>query len=123
MYVCNNCGYKFLYAEKLLEKHGLDTAPFEYIFVCPACKSNDYKKVKSDYCLYCGARLKKGADTYCSDDCRRKRARAFEKEKKRKKLILDSALFKTVREAEEYNRIHKTNYSYGKYVAIVKKGK
>ncbi len=123
MYVCLDCGYKFEYLQKITEKHNLSTGPYESIYVCPSCKSKNFKNSISPYCHYCGARLKNDKLGYCSKECRIKGKKAWLKEKKRKNIIFDSPLYKTIREIEAYNRKHNKKFSYGQYTAIIKKGK
>ncbi len=123
MYICLECGYRFEYPEKTLENHSLKEKPYEVINVCPSCKSTGYRKENSEYCHYCGARLKKGQNGYCSSDCKVKSKKAWLKEKKRKKLLIDSPLYKRVREVSEYNKKNNLKLSYGQYTAIIKKGK
>ncbi len=123
MYFCLDCGYTFKHALKVYEKHRLSTPPYEVINVCPSCKSQNFRQKQSDYCHYCGAKLKKGQTNYCSAECKHKGKKAWKKEKKRKKILVDSPLYKRVRETEEYNLKNNTKYSYGQYTAIVKKGK
>ncbi len=123
MYFCLDCGYTFLHALKTYENHRLSSPPYEVINVCPSCKSQNFRAKNSDYCHYCGAKLKKGRIDYCSKECRQKGEKVWLKEKKRKKILVDSPIYKRVREAEEYNRKNKTKYSYGQYTAIIKRGK
>lgn len=123
MYFCLDCGYTFSHALKLYENHGLSTPPYEIINVCPSCKGQNFRQKKLNYCHYCGTKLKKGQTYYCSAECKQKGEKAWRKERARKKLLVDSSLYKRVREIEEYNKKHKTKYSYGQFTAIVKKGK
>ena len=50
MYICNICGNVFAEdeVEIVIEKHGLDTPPYEKIAVCPYCRSNDFEEVDED---------------------------------------------------------------------------
>ncbi len=123
MYVCLECGYKFHNSQKLTETHGLSSAPYENIYVCPSCKSQNFKNETSPYCHYCGARLKKGKTGYCSEECKSKGKKAWRKEQKRKKLLFDSPIYKKVREIDVYNIKNKTKLSYGQYTSLIKKGK
>lgn len=123
MYFCLDCGYTFNHALKTYESHRLSSPPYEIINVCPSCKSQNFRKKSSDYCHYCGTKLKKGKIDYCSKECLQKGEKAWLKEKKRKKMLVDSPLYKRVREIQAYNQKNKTKYSYGQYTAIVKGGK
>lgn len=122
MYICTDCGYSFAAAEKIVEQHAIPAPPYECRFVCPACKSENFHKQNTDYCRFCGARLKNGALDYCSDTCRRRGRLAHSKEKRRKNLLYNSDIYKKVRAIDEYNRKNKIKLSYGQYVALVDKG-
>lgn len=119
MYICIDCGYSFTEAEKITERHGLSAPPYETINVCPACKSENYRKQNHDYCRYCGTKLKNGAIDYCSISCRRRGQNAWLKQKRRKKQLADSDIYKIIRKIDAYNRRNKTKYSYGQYTALV----
>ena len=123
MYFCLDCGYAFMHALKIYESHGLTSPPYEVINVCPSCKSQNFREKSTNYCHYCGTKLKKGQADYCSKECKIKGEKVWLKESKRKKLLVDSPLYKRVREIDEYNLKNKTKYSYGQYTAILKKEK
>lgn len=120
MYTCLECGCEFKNPIKLTEKHNLKTPPFELIYVCPTCKSTDFAESNLHHCRCCGAKLSSDKTEYCSEFCKIKGEKLWEKEVKRKKLLSDSPLFRLVREVDNYNSKHKTKYSYGQYVALVK---
>ncbi len=48
MFRCLECGEKFREPIELIETHGLDTPPFEKIYVCPKCKGHGYKPLVRD---------------------------------------------------------------------------
>lgn len=114
-----DCGYRFEQAIAITEKHNLSSPPYETINVCPACKSENYHKQNNEYCRYCGAKLKNGAIDYCSIRCRQRGNKVWLKQKKRKKLLVTSNVYKAVRKVDAYNRLHKTKLSYGQYTALV----
>ena len=37
MYVCKECGHLFEEPRKMVERHGLDSPPYEEFNVCPSC--------------------------------------------------------------------------------------
>lgn len=119
MYICIDCGYCFSEAEKIIERHGLSFPPYETVNVCPACKSENYHKQNKDYCRYCGAKLKNGVVDYCSPRCRQRGKSAWLKQKRKRKQLTESDVFKAVRRLDAYNCINKTKYSYGQYTALV----
>ena len=41
MYICESCERVFEEFDFVVEKHGLDTPPYEMIAVCPHCGSTD----------------------------------------------------------------------------------
>ena len=52
MYICLDCGYLFNEAKPYVEKHGLDTPPYEHLKGCPNCLSGSY--VETPKCDICG---------------------------------------------------------------------
>ena len=51
MYECRECRYQFEKPKKYVEKHGLDTPPFEVWYGCPICAGR-YEEIR--YCDVCG---------------------------------------------------------------------
>ena len=119
MYTCIDCGYSFKETKTITEKHGLSSPPYETINVCPACKSENYRKQNHDYCRFCGTKLKNGAIDYCSNRCRTRGKNAWLKQKKRKNRLNTSDIYQIVREIDLFNHTNKTKYSYGQYTALV----
>ena len=119
MYICNNCKHEFSAPIKQIERHGLACPPYEIFYVCPACKSGNYQKLHSGYCLGCGAKLQNPDNDYCSEECKisSKKQRALEL--RRKKALCKSELYQRVQEIEAYNKVHGTRYSYGQYNSII----
>ena len=118
MFYCKNCGYEFESPKTVTEKHSLLSPPFESLSVCPNCNSSNFYERNPSHCRCCGARLK-GQSNYCSDACRKKGMELTAREKRRIKYISENSLYKTVRLCEIYNKEHKTNLSYGQFVALV----
>jgi hypothetical protein len=123
MYICLKCGSEFKTPIKLTETHSLPNPPYESLYVCPNCKSSDYEEKKVKHCHCCGAKILNGDSDYCSDACKIKGEKLWLKEAARKNLLTSSPIYCLVREADEYNKANKTNYSYGQYVAFVKSKK
>ena len=50
MYICNLCKGEFDEDEFdfVIEKHGLDTPPYEKIAVCPHCGADDYEELEEE---------------------------------------------------------------------------
>ena len=120
MYYCLDCNKKFEKPLIINESHGLSSPPFEKFSVCPFCKSTDFKEISASYCRCCGARISKTENDFCSDSCKVQYERLKKAEYKRKKQLFESPLYSLLREVEEYNKLHKTSFSYGQYVAIIK---
>lgn len=120
MYICLECGLEFKNPIKLTETHSLTTPPYETIYVCPSCKSTDFKQKKVYHCHCCGAKILNGNSDYCSEACKIKGEKLWLKEAMHKNLLTSSPLYCLVRETEEYNTINNTKYSYGQYVALIK---
>lgn len=119
MYRCQDCDYQFLYADSLVDRHNLENPPFEKIAVCPNCKGRNFSEIKKHYCKYCGRSLKKDVTEYCSDYCRKKGEKMWQEQAVRKNLYNQNSLVSITRELEEYNKKHKTNYTYGTFVSKV----
>ncbi len=119
MYICNDCQGEFEIPEKLIEKHSLDTSPYESIYVCPFCNSNDFKIKLHTHCRCCGAKLSSTVSEYCSNECKNKGRILWNNELKRRKELLINPINIIIRELENYNRANNTDYSYGEYVAIL----
>lgn len=123
MYICLECGYEFKKAKKLTENHSLDNPPYEKIYVCPVCNSGDIEEKKTAHCHCCGAKiLKSKYPDYCCEACKIKGEKLKQKETEYKERLMGSPIYTLVRELEEYNNRHKTKYSYGQYIALVKAG-
>ncbi len=119
MYICTDCGYEFSTPKKHVDRHGLNSPPYEEFYVCPACNSENFHKQNTSFCRFCGTRLKNGAVDYCSAKCRRRGIKAWLKQKLRRKQLISSCVYTTVRSVDAYNRKHGTKLSYGQYVALV----
>lgn len=126
MYYCSDCGCEFETAEVYKETHGFLYPPFEERSCCPNCKSENIRLKNISHCRCCGAKLN-GKKEYCSETCRTKGEAMWKAERKKRKLGRTSPLNRIVLETEEYNKKHRTSYSYGQYVALImpklKKGK
>ena len=122
MYHCTDCNTEFEFVEVVFEAHGLSTPPYERIKRCPSCKSRSYEEVKNTHCRFCGSRLREEGE-YCSDRCRKAGKVYLERERQNRIKFAASPVANAVREIAEYNRVHKTKYSYGQYFALKEAGK
>ncbi len=120
MYYCKQCNRKFHSPLISEENHSLTLPPFEKLYLCPFCSSQNFKEIKAYYCRCCGAKIINSSKEFCSDGCKIRFEKLQRAEYKRKKQIYESPLNILIRELESYNKAHKTNYSYGQYVAVVK---
>ncbi len=120
MYHCKDCNRKFDTPQKFVETHGQTAPPFEVFFLCPFCGSTNFKKIIIGYCKCCGRRLNNPDDYYCSESCRINAIKLKRKDELRKQALVENPLNILIKEVEEYNNQHKTKYSYGQYIAIVK---
>ena len=51
LYYCLNCNSTFTSPKKVLDKHGLDTPPYEKIKTCPFCNCSNYvENFECDLC-------------------------------------------------------------------------
>lgn len=48
MYICESCKCEFDEFDFVIEKHGLDTPPYETIAVCPHCGADNYEELEED---------------------------------------------------------------------------
>ncbi len=120
MYYCNDCKSKFEKPLIKAESHSLTCPPFEKVYLCPFCKTTNFEEMEIAHCRCCGARIIDNTGDFCSDKCRLRFEKLKTAEFKHKKQVNDSAIYKFVREVEEYNKLHNTKYSYGQYVAYIK---
>ena len=51
-YICENCGHLFDEPKRYVDKHNLDTPPYEEYLGCPKCGSVDYDEAV--VCHRCG---------------------------------------------------------------------
>ncbi len=119
MFICCDCQCEFESPKKIIEKHSLDTGPYEAIYVCPFCNSNDFKIKSHTHCRCCGAKLSNTGSEFCSNECKNRGRMLWKNELKRRKELLINPINILIRELENYNKKHNTNYSYGQYVAII----
>jgi len=119
MFYCKKCGFEFASPQKIYERHSLDTPPFEELVVCPSCGSQSFYEKKVTHCRCCGARILNSNSDYCSERCRERGEKLYELERKRRKIREKCPINEIVKKVEEYNRVNKTNYSYGQYVALI----
>lgn len=117
MYRCHECKNEFSTPETATETHGLQFPPYETYSLCPICKSTDIEEI-TYFCKCCGARLKENTE-YCSEHCRARGEAMLKREQKNKEFLENSPILKTVRAADEYNRTHGTNLTYGQYAAFI----
>lgn len=119
MYYCHDCGAEFEHADIYKETHGFSYPPFEERQRCPFCGGESIGEKSAKYCRYCGARLTVGVEEYCDNACRKKGEAMWSAERKKRGLAYTDPLNIIIREADEYNRIHGTTYSYGQYTALI----
>lgn len=51
MMLCLECGALFEQAKRVIERHGLDTPPYEEYYVCPHCGDTNYQQTwRCDIC-------------------------------------------------------------------------
>lgn len=50
MYVCLDCGETFSFPEIIIEKHGLDSPPYEESIGCPTCGGAFVETMSCDIC-------------------------------------------------------------------------
>lgn len=116
MYYCTDCK---IFIEDPKQKNFKINGRTERRAVCPVCGEN-LVLLKPEYCRYCGARLKDAAgDGYCGDECRRLGKKLWTRELRRRRRIKADPIARILRMLTDYNREHKTKYSYGQFVALV----
>ncbi len=120
MYYCKECSNKFEYPKIIKETHGLTNGPFEKIYLCPFCNSTNFSEITIKHCHCCGARLRQNQEEFCSEECKITAEKLRFEEYKRLKKLSKNPLVLMIKEVNEYNTLHNTNYSYGQYVTLVK---
>ena len=118
MLICSDCGSQFEKPEIYLETHGFNAPPFEERRCCPFCKSANIHEKALTHCRCCGAKLPEGRE-YCSESCRRRGEAMWRAERLRRRLAKANPISRIIKETEEYNKTHGTDYSYGEYVAYI----
>lgn len=118
MLICSDCGSQFEKPDTYRETHGFNSPPFEEKRCCPFCKSTNIHEKNLTHCRCCGAKLTDGGE-YCSEACRRRGEEMWRRQRRMRRLAKANPISRIVREVEEYNRAHGTDYSYGKYVAYI----
>jgi hypothetical protein len=70
MFVCLECGCTFEDPKHCVNKHGLDTPPYEEYSVCPECGGDYTEAFRCDCCdeWITDTYIKIGSERYC-DDC------------------------------------------------------
>lgn len=119
MYICHECQTQFQKPLKIIEKHGLSSPPYENIFVCPRCKSENYEKAGPRFCRNCGAKLKSSQTNYCSTACKINGKKLFKKERILQNKLKLSPIYSIVRQLDNHNKTHGTHLSYGQYCALI----
>lgn len=119
MYYCPECGFHFEKPIKTYSTHGFTSPPYEKNYCCPNCNSVSFYEKNTTHCRCCGAKLRQGITDYCSEACEKKGKKLWLKEVKRRQQFFFNPINSIVRELEIYNKMHGTNYSYGKYIAII----
>ena len=119
MYNCKDSKRRFENFKVIIERHGLDSAPYQKIAVCPICGGTDLEQFAVSHCRYCGARLKRKDGVYCGPQCRKNGEILWRLEEKRRKQRTQDPVNIITKRLEEYNKLHKTNYSYGQFVSLV----
>ena len=130
--VCPDCGAP--YHRDCYEKLGrcihspAHAADYEWKFpyqeselcTCPSCGERTLRS--EEHCRCCGAKLTSSGNEYCSDACRRRGEEMWRRERIRRKLANANPISRIIKETEEYNRAHGTDYTYGEYVAYILPG-
>lgn len=77
MYFCSNCNSTFTDPTVYIEKHGLDSPPYEKLNVCPYCNCSDiFETKKCDICgeVITGNYIKLSNDMIICSDCYTKKS-------------------------------------------------
>ena len=121
MHCCKDCGHEFTYCDYIEEDHTKEGIAYEKIRVCPNCKSSNFTEQEAQHCRCCGRKLPRGTQEYCNSLCRRRGELMWQEQAKRRNIKYKSPIELIIREIEEYNKAHNTNYSYGFYVGNILK--
>lgn len=115
MYECKKCKAEFsLPVVELAPSGDLNEA----VTYCPNCMSVHIRKIEVKKCAFCLKETALKGEKYCSDICRKfgEESEKRSAENQKKKQAFDVA--KAIKEVDEFNKIHRTNYSYGQYFAL-----
>lgn len=69
MFTCLDCGYTFQRPSHYIEKHGLDTPPYDEYEACPDCGGNYVEALACDGCgeWITGTYVKINQERYCEN--------------------------------------------------------
>ena len=117
MYHCTDCKSFFTAPLKTGGSGHTSKDSFEVSLFCPFCKSAYIEIYEPQYCRCCGRKLKNDKHLYCSRACLKNGERLYRIQKENKERIKNSPIYVIARKLKEYNKLHKTNLSYGQFVA------
>lgn len=71
MYICKDCGALFLNPKTYIEKHNLDTPPYEQWYGCPYCSGDFAETYECNICedYIRGDYIKLSDGSYICDNC------------------------------------------------------
>lgn len=121
MYECLNCGKTGNIPLIDYQRHDLTLPPWEAVLRCPKCKSTELKHIPKTFCGFCGQETKEGKK-YCNHICEKLGEEYRKKQEEKRRLIQQFDVTRAIAEVDEYNRLHNTDYSYGKYFALKELG-
>lgn len=117
MFECRKCGHEFRTARVDYTRHNLDAPPYEATLRCPECDSSELTYHPKKFCGFCGHEIPRNKK-YCDEHCEKLGEWYRKREEEKKKKIYEFDVSKAIREVDEYNKTHSTDYSYGQYFAL-----
>lgn len=115
MYECKNCKAEFSLPVVEFAKSGDINDVVRY---CPNCMSLHIDKIEVKKCAFCLKERVSRGEKYCSDFCKRFGEESEKRSAERKRKVQEFDVAKAIVEVDEYNKKHRTSYSYGQYFAL-----
>lgn len=115
MYECKKCKSEFSLPVVEFARSGDINDVVSY---CPNCMSIHISKVEVKKCAFCLKKTALKGEKYCSDFCKKFGEESEKKSAESRKKVQEFDVAKAIIEVDEFNKEHRTNYSYGQYFAL-----
>ncbi|MBO7217962.1 MAG: hypothetical protein J6V50_04600 [Clostridia bacterium] len=115
MYQCKNCKEEF--SLPVVDYH-IHRDINKAVSYCPHCMSENISKIEVCYCAFCGENVVPKEQKYCDDTCKKLGEMLEKRRAEREKTVQQFNVQSAIKEVDDYNKAHGTNYTYGLYFAL-----